>query len=739
MDSGVEATLARAVMLHRAGSLAEAAALYAEILEADPRHADSLHLLGVTETQLGRPLEGMRLIERSLSISERQPLALANLGNALLALERPSDALARYARALELLPQHPQALFGSGNACCAVGNFAQAVGFFERALQLMPNLIEALLARGDALAKLARHEDARASFERALELAPGLARAHLGRGSALLALKSYGEAAQCLERALELEPACAEAFAGRGHLLAELGQAEAAIAAYDRALELNPKLAAALLSRGIAFSLNARFAQAVASFKQLEAIDPHHPYVRGLCLHSQLQIGDWTDYELAIRDVAGRVARNEPADFPFSFLAVCDSPALQLRCTRKFAALDLRTPSPLWCGEPYAHERVRIAYISADLLEHPTSYLLAGVFEKHDRYRFEVTALSLREDARSPMQRRLEAAFERFITAGARPDAELARLMRALEIDIAVDLMGYTGEHRAGIFKYRAAPVQVNYLGYPGTVGCAEIDYIIADEFLIPEERRADYSEHIAYLPECFQANDDRRLIDPVRPARSDMGLPERAFVWCSMHSSYKLNPPLFDIWARLLRAVPGSVLWLVGRDGVLEENLRRETHVRGVDPGRLIFARSLPYPKHLARLSLADLYLDTLPFNGGTTTSDALWAGVPVLTCAGDSFAARMSGSLLHNVGLPELVTDSLEEYERRALELASTPERLGELRGALARNASSSPLFATDRFRRHLEAAYIEMAERIRRREPAGTFKVPALDRPNERPARH
>ena len=692
MDSRIESALARAVTLHREGSLADAAALYAEILETDSQHADSLHLLGVVETQLGRPLEGVRLIERSLSISRRQPLALANLGNALLALGRPAEALAHYARALELLPRHPQALFGSGNACCALGSFEEAAGFFERAV----------------------------------ELAPGLVRAHLGRASALLALKSHGEAARCIERALELEPACAEAFAERGHLLADLGQLDASIGAYDRALELDPRLTTALLSRGIAYSLSARFAPAVASFKQLEAIDPRYPYARGLCLHSQLQIADWTDYHPAVGDVIERVQRNEPADFPFSFLAVCDAPALQLRCARQFAGLDLRRPSPLWSSEPYTHERVRVAYVGADFLEHPTSYLLAGVLEKHDRDRFEVTALSLREDARSPMRHRIERAVERFIAPGACPDAQLARMIRALEIDIAVDLMGYTAEHRAGIFKYRAAPVQVSYLGYPGSTGGAEIDYIIADEFLIPEERRADYSEHIAYLPDCFQANDDGRLIDPVRPARGDMGLPDSAFVWCSMHSSYKLNPPLFDIWARLLRAVPGSVLWLIGREGVLEENLRREADARGVDPRRLIFARSLPYPKHLARLSLADLYLDTVPFNGGATTSDALWTGVPVLTCAGSSFAARMSGSLLHTVGLPELVTGSLEEYARKALELALTPERLRRIRDALARNARSSPLFCTDRFRRHLEAAYIEMAGRSRRGERAGTFKV-------------
>lgn len=718
-------TLERAVALHREGLLAAAAALYAEVLALDPENVDALHLLGVTETQCGRTARGAELIERALAIKPDQPLAHANRANALLALARPAEALASYDRALELLPQYPHALFGRGNALSALGNLEEAVSSFERALLLRPDLLEALLARGDALLKLSRHPEARASFERAIELAPSLARAHLGRGAALLALRAHEQAAACIEHALEIEPAYAEAFVQKGHLCGALGQTGAAIAAYDQALELDPNLREALLSRGIALSLDARFSEAVVSFKRLLTLDPDHPYARGACLHSQLQICDWTDYDPAVREIATRMGRAEGVDFPFSFLAVCDSPSLQLKCARTFVALERARPRALWAGEPYAHERVRVAYISADFLEHPTSYLLAGVFEKHDKRRFETTAISLRHDERSPTGRRLKAAFERFIIAGAVPDHELARLIRDLEIDIAVDLMGYTAEHRAGVFAHRPAPIQVNYLGYPGTSGAAHIDYLIGDEFLIPEKERVCYSEHIAYLPDCFQANDDRRFIDPARPTRSQMGLPESGFVWCSLHSSYKLNPPLFDIWTRLLHAVPGGVLWLVGRDGPIRENLRREARNRGVDPERLVFAGSLPYPKHLARLNLADLYLDTLPFNGGTTTSDALWAGVPVLTCAGRSFAARMSGSLLRAIGTPELVTDSLEAYEHRALELARSPERLRELRARVALGRSS-PLFDTDRFRRHLEAAFSEMISRHRRGEPASHLKV-------------
>jgi predicted O-linked N-acetylglucosamine transferase (SPINDLY family) len=325
----------------------------------------------------------------------------------------------------------------------------------------------------------------------------------------------------------------------------------------------------------------------------------------------------------------------------------------------------------------------------------------------------------------------VRAAFERWIPATSRSAGTLARLIGDLQVDIAVDLMGYTGEHRAELFAHRPAPIQVNYLGFPATTGSAHIDYVIADEFLIPEARQGDYSECIAYLPECFQANDDRRIAAPDAPTRKQAHLPAVGFIWCSFHSTYKLNPSLFDVWARLLRAVPGSVLWLLGGQPGIEANLRREARSRGLDPERLVFAQPESYPRHLARLPLANLCLDTYPFNGGATTSDALWAGVPVVTCSGASYAARMSGSLLTALGLSSLATSSLEEYERLALNLAQNPGRLEGIRAALAGQKTASPLFNADRFCRHLEAAFITMVKRARDGLRPATFRVPPVAR--------
>jgi protein O-GlcNAc transferase len=663
MNSNIDSKLRRAAALHGQGDPVRAAVLYKEILRTHPEHPDALHLLGVAETQLGRAQQGMNLIAKSLATNAHQPVAIANHGNALMALNRSEEALADYDRALELWPDYVLAHFGRGNALSALGRPVEALVSLERTLELIPGFIEALNSRGTMLLKVKRPEDALDSFDRLLALSPG-------------------------------HP---EALTGRGHALAELGRTDAAIDAYGQALQRNPDLGVALFSQGVALSMRGRYREATPLLQRLKRLDPHYAYASGAYFHAQLQLCDWTDYREAMNDIVASMERENRADFPFSFLAVCDSPVRQLRCARQFSAVYRTRQQPLWTGEHYAHERIRVAYISADYLEHPTSYLMAGVFEKHDRRRFETIGISLREDEQSPTARRVKAAFERYIVADSRSDLQIARLIRELEVDIAVDLMGYTGEHRSNLFSHRAAPIQVNYLGFPATMGTADIDYLLADEFLIPRDHQADYEEQVVYLPECFQANDDRKITAAGAPTRSDVGLPP-GFVWCSFHSSYKLNPPMFDVWTRLLRAVPGSVLWLLGGNPEVEHNLRREATARGVDVERLVFAKSRPYPEHLARLPLADLYLDTLPFNGGATTSDALWAGVPVVTCAGRSFAARMSGSLLRALEMPELITDTLQDYEQLALQLARTPQRLTDLRAKLANKRTTAPPFDTD-----------------------------------------
>jgi len=634
MSAALDAKLQQAAAMHSQGAVQQAAALYAEILRVMPLHADALHLLGVAETQLGRAQRGAELIERSLAVNAHQPVAIANRGNALLALKRPDEALADYERAIALQPGYALAHFGRANALCALQRPADALPSVERALQLAPNFVEALNTRGGALATLERHDEAIASYDRALALQPQHAKALLNRAAAHQALQHGERALQDYDAALTLAPVNAEAWAARGQVLAGLGRTEEALQSYERALKLDPDQPAALFGWGIAVSASKGFATALDAFRHLLAVAPEYPHARGACLHTQLQLCDWRDYAESVDAVTAGLEADRAVDFPFSFLAVCDSPALQLRCGRRYSAKYPAPPRKLWNGEHYRHERIRIAYVSGDFLEHPISFLLAGVFERHDRRSFETIGLSLREDPASATGRRVRAAFDQVHAVGTRPDADIARLIRELEVDVAVDLMGYTGDHRAPIFVHRPAPVQVSYLGLPGTTGSPALDYIIGDEYLIPPAQQADYSEQVVYLPDCFQATDDRRIVAPA-PTRAEVGLPQDAFVWCSFHSNYKLNPPLFDIWARLLREVPGSVLWTVGSNPVVQGNLRAEAgNIFSVALGGEDAAFSgggwrLPLPRCVTRAWIRSRSQRATSASTSVTRGEARWPGI--------------------------------------------------------------------------------------------------------------
>jgi predicted O-linked N-acetylglucosamine transferase (SPINDLY family) len=390
--------------------------------------------------------------------------------------------------------------------------------------------------------------------------------------------------------------------------------------------------------------------------------------------------------------------------------------------TQKYPA----APVPLWRGDVYRHDKIRVAYLSADYRTHATALLMAGVFEAHDRSRFEITAISFGADDKSPMRARLEASFDRFIDVRSIGDAEVAKKLRDMEIDIAVDLKGYTQEGRPGILAHRPAPIQAQYLGYPGTMAAGYYDYVIADPIVIPEEQRPFFSEQVAYLPDTYQCNDSKRAIAPRAPRRSEMGLPENGFVFCCFNNNHKILPQMFDIWMRLLRQIDNSVLWLLQDNLAVVRNLSREAIARGVAPERLVFARRCMPADHLARQRLADLFLDTLPYNAHTTCSDALWAGLPVLTVQGDCFAGRVAASLLSAHGVPELITHSLEEYEAAALKLARDPAALTAIREKVVRHRDTHALFDTVRFTRNLEAAYLTMWERYQRGERPQTFSV-------------
>jgi predicted O-linked N-acetylglucosamine transferase (SPINDLY family) len=640
----VAALLQSALAHHRAGRIADAEALYRDVLQRAPQTFEALYLLGVSAAQRGDHTSALDLLTRGITVN-------------------PASAEASYSRALTF-----------------------------KALNCL--------------------QDALTDFDRAIALEPGFAAAHNDRGIVLSALKRPEDALKSYDQAVALKPDFAAVWNNRALVLAALGRHDAALESYDAALALSPGSAGIHNNRGNTLGVLKRHAEAAQSYRRALHLDPHVPFLRGSLIHARLQVCDWSGLAEDADDVMTRLARGEQAAPPFEVLLLADSPALQRKAAEIWAQAKYPPRPDLGPVAPRPRAgKIRIGYFSADFHNHATMALMAELFERHDKSRFELFAFSFGPDIHDAMRARAVAAFDSFIDVRGQRDDEIAGLARKHGIDIAVDLKGFTQDSRPGIFSRRAAPVQAQYLGYPGTMGAGYIDYIIADRTLIPAADRAHYVEKIVYLPDTYQVNDTRRAPVAVSFSRAQLSLPP-GFVFCCVNISSKIMPHIFARWMSILRHTPGSVLWLLDTSAAV--NLRREAAARGVDAGRLIFAPGMAWADHLARLAHADLCLDTQPYGAHTTASDALWAGVPVLTCAGGSFAARVAASLLKAAGLPEMITTTLDDYEACAVNLARHPERIAALKQKLAGNLKTAPLFDTARFTLHLEEAFEKMIAR-------------------------
>jgi predicted O-linked N-acetylglucosamine transferase (SPINDLY family) len=726
-DAGVHRRLGNALLA--IGSAAEAVASYRTALAIEPASARGHNNLGQALMQLQRFEEARASYQRAIELDPRYAIAHNNLGVLLYKQGECEAALACYRRALELDPSLAEAHNNCGNALLQLDAAQQALQHYEQALSLRPALFsrgnepsrpdpghaEALSNCASALLCMKRPEEALRYCERALALKHDLVEAHNNLGGALRQLRRFAEASAAFERALQIKADYAPALSNLAHILLAHRRYAEAIAYCDRAIALQAELAEAHDQRALALLLEKRPDEAVRGYARLLQIEPHYKFAAGALFGARLACCDWEHYQESCEQLSGLVQQCQPSVQPFTFLSVSQSSELQLRCARTYAEHQLPAHCRLaWSGKRHQHERVRIAYLSADFHQHATAILATGLFEAHDRERFETIAVSFGPDDSSPMRHRLQAAFERFIDVREFGDAQAVQLLRSMEVDIAVDLKGYTADCRPGILARRAAPIQVSYLGYPGSMGLEQIDYLLADRIVLPPEQHRHFSEQIVYLPHCYQVNDNRRPLPQAIPTRLEAGLPATGFVFCCFNHSYKITPTVFEIWLRLLQRLPGSVLWLLEDNAAAPRNLRREAQRQGVDGGRLVFAPRVGHEQHLARHCLADLFLDTLPYNAHTTSSDALWAGLPVLTCLGDTFPGRVAASLLAAIGLPELITLDLRHYEARAFELASDPLQLGALRSRLAENRNTEPLFDTARFCRQLESAYTRMWQR-------------------------
>jgi protein O-GlcNAc transferase len=691
----VQTNFSNALALHQQGRLDEAEKLYVKILDANPRHDESLHLLGLIEFGRKNYDRGVELISKALEIDPSFKAAQYNLGRCYEDMKQFEKAQDAYARAIELDSKNAEAHLGLSNVSTMLDKHEIALDLVNKALEIDPKLAGAQINKGAMLSNLGRYHEAMHHYNIAARLDPNNIELLFNRAKTWSCLKVYDEALKNHNRAIELKPDFAAGYLARADVLRSLKHYERAVVDFDKAFELDPSI----------------------------------PEIISQRLYVIAEICDWTRFDQDISSLHQQAQCSAIVINPFSLLTFSNSRSLQLETGTRYAAQFDTALGGKWSAGPYSNERLRIGYFSGDYREHPVAQLVVGVFEHHDRKKYDISLFSFGANTGDGAQRRILEASDGYFHIGEMAFEKALKFVRDHNLDIAIDLTGYTEFGRPQLFANRVATVQVGYLGYSATTGADYMDYIIGDPNLIPIDHEAEYSEKIARLPEFFMPNDRSRNSPEKKFSRKSMRLPDGALVFCCFNGTNKLNPRVFGLWMNILRRVPGSILWLIAPNKSVEPNLRKEAEARGIDPNRLIFAQRVAREDYFARYRCADMLLDTLPYNAHTTACDALWSGLPVLTQMGETFAARVAGSACITVGIPEMVTHSDQDYEDRAVALANAPEELAEITQRLRMNIATSPLFDIERYTKHLEAAYAHMVERARNGLEPESFTVPAL----------
>lgn len=639
------------------------------------------------------------------------------------------EAENRLRQADHLVPQRSSVLTNLSAVLFKLGRFSESRSYARQALDLDRKNVHAWINLCLCLESEQRVLKAHEAVDEALAILPDVSMLWFAKASILGLLNQDEEALGCFDHAIALDDTFAEAWCQRGILLRHMSRFDEALQSLDKALVLNPEYAEAHFNRATLLHTQWRHGEAAQAYERVLALNPEFSFAKGEAMHSRMLACDWHDFEYHLASLEQDVLAGKPVVEPFGYQAMSESVIALQRCARTYVAEKFRVPDEISPLPPvYANRKIRIGYLAGEFRQQATSILMVELFEKHDYGNFEVYCFDNGWDDGSDIRHRISVAVTEIVDISHLGDEEAVEQIRSRRIDILVNLNGYFGLGRPGVFARRAAPVQANYLGFPGTIGADHIDYIIADRHVIPAEEQAAYTEKVVYLPDCYQVNDSQRPIAPLTKTRSDCGLPEQGFVFCCFNNSYKITPKVFDVWMRLLQRVPGSVMWLLENRAETTRNLLREVQARGVEPERLVFAPRARPEEHLARHALADLFLDTLPYNAHTTASDALWAGLPLVTCYGSTFPGRVASSLLYAIGLDELVTHSLAEYEALALALAGDPERLSAIRARLWEARKTSSLFDADRFARHIETAFRTMRNRYEAGEHPACFAIPA-----------
>ncbi|QWE00589.1 tetratricopeptide repeat protein [Polynucleobacter sp. JS-Mosq-20-D10] len=650
----------------------------------------------------------LKAIENAIQLNPNLAHLWSNRGILLKEVSRHDEALKSFDKALVIDPNYLDAAYNKGVTYFELKKYAEAINQYQETIRKLPTHLEATSNLGVCYNKLNQHENAIAYFIKALELNPNYKDAWFNKGVAEQAIKNYGDALHSYAQAIRLDPKYIDANYNNAIVLNILKRHDESIISYKKTIAIDSNNFSAHINIVMPLRALMHHDQALEHIKTALQLSPNEPFLLGNYLHTKMLLCDWEGLDALYSQVIAGMRSGQKTTEPFGLQGICDSEADLAVCAQIFAADHFPAQNPLPAVSRPPSPKIRIGYLCGEFRDQATSILMTGVYESHDQDRFEIYAFDNGWDDGSPLRARITAAFTQMFDITRLTDLQAAQLIQETGIDILVNLNGYFGDGRQGVFAYRPAPVQVNYLGFPGTIGAPYIDYLIADPIVIPSDSQSFYSEKIAYLPHCYQANDFKRIISDSVLTRADFGLPEQGFVYCCFNNNYKITPATFDIWMRILQASPTSVLWLIEDNPTAGNNLQKEAVKRGVDASRILFAKRLPLTEHLARHRLADLFLDTLPYNAHTTASDALWAGLPVLTCKGNSFAGRVAASLLTAINLPEMIASSPAEYEALAIELAHHPEKLQQTRVRLEQHRLTTPLFNTTSFTKDLEAVY-------------------------------
>jgi predicted O-linked N-acetylglucosamine transferase (SPINDLY family) len=725
----VPSALQEGARLYSVGSIEQAEKLARQVVKISPNNFDALHLLGVCALAGKKYLLAVRMLTEALVRNAHSPYALSNRGIAKLELGRAAEALEDFDRAVALAPSFAEAHLNRANALMSLFRAKEALPAYETAISLNPRLAQALSGRGNALYELRRFNEAVASCRRAIEADPVMADAHANLANALRAVRRYQEALGSCDTALSLKPDHGVALANKALALCDLGRDKEAIQFFDRAIAINPRNVDAIHNRAIAKQLLRDLPGAMADYERALELHPGQMCLRGVVLNLNLNRAEWSTFKEQQAQMLHDIAKGILSVGPFDLLGLTEDPALIFQGVSMFQERLVR--SDVGVRGPTARaqrNKLRIGYVSGDFRNHPMAHLLSEVFERHDRSRIETFGISIGPKDDSHIGRRMRDSVDTFIDAQFWSDDQLSAKVHALDLDILVDLLGYTSHARQSLFASKPAPVQVNWLGYPGTMAAPWIDYIIADAIVIPEGHEQFYSEKVVRMPHTYQSNNSTPLIGPPK-TRAEVGLPPDAFVYCCFNNNWKINPPVFDRWAAILREVPDSVLWLLGNTPEFEANIRREARERGVAPERIIFAPRTDHPDHMARQIHADLFLDTRPYNAHTTASEALRMGVPLLTILGDAFASRVAASILNALGMPDLVVQTEAQYHDLAVALGRDRARSAALKARVAERVATAPLFDSETFARDLERAYAEMMRRFEHGLEPDAFAVAEL----------